>query len=62
MNNFSPAPIVIFSYNRLAHLKITISALKKNYLAKSSELIIFSDGPKKNIKTVQLQILQNFQY
>jgi hypothetical protein len=58
MNNFSPAPIVIFSYNRLAHLKITISALKKNYLAKSSELIIFSDGPKKNIKNENTKILE----
>ena len=58
MNNFSPAPIVIFSYNRLAHLKITISALKKNYLAKSSELIIFSDGPKKNIENDNTKILE----
>jgi hypothetical protein len=58
MNNFLPAPIVIFSYNRLAHLKIVISALKKNYLAKSSELIIFSDGPKKNIKNENTKILE----
>ena len=40
------APIVLFAYNRLDHLKLTISNLKKNNLANSSELIIFSDGPK----------------
>lgn len=40
------APIVLFTYNRLDHLKLTIKNLKKNYLADSSELIIFSDGPK----------------
>ncbi len=53
-----PAPIVIFTYNRLAHLKISITALKKNNLAKSSELIIFSDGPKKNIKDDNNKILK----
>lgn len=58
MNNFPPAPIVIFAYNRLNHLKIIISALKKNHLAKSSELIIFSDGPKKNIKSDSAKILE----
>ena len=41
-----PAPIALFVYNRLDHLKSTINNLKKNYLANSSELIIFSDGPK----------------
>jgi len=40
------APIVLFCYNRLDHLKKTIISLKKNKLSKSSELIIYSDGPK----------------
>ena len=43
------APIVLFTYNRLNHTKNTVSALKKNYGAKESHLIIYSDGPK-NIK------------
>jgi len=40
------APIVIFTYNRPAHLMRTVEALKKNPLARQSELIIFSDGPR----------------
>ncbi len=40
------APITLFVYNRLEHTKKTIDALKKNILAKQSELIIFSDAPK----------------
>lgn len=40
------APIALFVYNRPEHTKETLSALKRNYLADSSDLIIFSDGPK----------------
>lgn len=40
------APIALFVYNRLAHLKNTIKALEKNEGALESELFIFSDGPR----------------
>lgn len=40
------APIVIFCYNRLPHLKRLIESLKENSLADSSNLFIFSDGYK----------------
>jgi len=40
------APIVLFVYNRPDHALRTIEALKKNNLAKESELFIFCDGPK----------------
>lgn len=40
------APITVFVYNRSWHIKQTIESLKKNELAKESELFIFSDGPK----------------
>jgi len=43
------APIVIFCFNRVGHLKETIDSLKKNYLAELSDLIIYSDGYKDNI-------------
>jgi glycosyltransferase involved in cell wall biosynthesis len=43
----SLAPIVLFCFNRPAHLKQTIEALQQNLLAQESELIIYSDGPKK---------------
>ncbi|QSZ41230.1 sugar transferase [Sulfurimonas aquatica] len=39
------APIALSVYNRLDHLKKTVSALKDNTLASESELYIFSDGP-----------------
>lgn len=40
------APICLFTYNRVDETIQTINALKNNYLAKWSDLIIFSDGPK----------------
>ena len=40
------APIALFVYNRLEHLKQTIGALKKNYLATKSDLFVYSDGAK----------------
>ena len=41
------APIVLFAYRRLAHTKQTIQALQDNFLAKKSEIFIYSDAPKK---------------
>ncbi len=38
--------VVIFCYNRLSHLKKTISSLKKNYNYKKYQIFIFSDGAK----------------
>ena len=38
------APVVIFVYNRLHHLKRTINNLKKNDLAKDTRIFIFSDA------------------
>lgn len=40
------APIGISTYSRLKHLEQTIEALKRNSLAQSSELFVFSDAPK----------------
>ncbi len=42
------APIVLFVYNRPNLVDKVVKNLKKNTLSKSSELYIFSDGPKKN--------------
>ncbi len=54
-------PISLFVYNRLSHTKRTLTALRKNYLAKSSDLIVISDGPKnkddeKNVTAVRKYI------
>lgn len=40
----SLAPIVLFVYDRLNHLRKTIKALQKNELANESELFIYSDA------------------
>ena len=40
------SPIALFLYNRLEHTIRTLEALRANYLATDSPLIIFSDGPK----------------
>jgi hypothetical protein len=42
------APIALFVYDRPQHLRATLVALEKNYLAPQSELFIFADGPKTN--------------
>lgn len=44
---FPLAPIVLFTYKRLETLKATVEALLENHLAAESDLIIYSDGPKK---------------
>ncbi len=46
------APIILFTYARPEHTQKTLDALAKNFLAQSSDLYIFCDGPK-NEKAVQ---------
>jgi len=41
------ATVALFVYNRPLHLKQTVDYLKQNFIARESELIIFSDAPKK---------------
>ncbi len=41
------APIALFVYNRPAHTRQTVEALQKNALVQDSDLIIYSDAPKK---------------
>jgi len=54
------APVVLFVYNRLNHLQQTLEALKANKLAEDSELIIFSDGPKKDEPSLAVQQVRNY--
>lgn len=46
-NNY--APVVLFTYNRLAHTVSTIESLKKNELSEDTELYIFSDAAKSKL-------------
>jgi len=54
------APICLFTYNRLEETIQTVTALKANSLAKESDLIIFSDGPKKDSDVVQVKELRDY--
>ena len=46
MKLLTPAPIILFVYNRPDHTRQTVEALVRNDLARDSELWIFSDGSK----------------
>ncbi|PIP69237.1 hypothetical protein COW91_00380 [Candidatus Nomurabacteria bacterium CG22_combo_CG10-13_8_21_14_all_32_8] len=48
------APVAVFVYNRPNNTKAVIEALQNNYLAKETDVFVFSDGPKneKNKKSV----------
>ena len=54
------APIVLFCYNRLGHLKKTVNSLKRNRLSKFSKLIIFSDGPKNKLDELKVKNLRKY--
>lgn len=54
------APICLFVYNRLDQTKQTIDALKINYLAEESDLIIFSDGPKNSQALNDVEFIREY--
>ncbi len=56
------APIILFTYNRPEHLKKSLKALKENYIAKESDLLIFSDGPVCLTDEAPILEIRNFLY
>jgi hypothetical protein len=54
------APICLFTYNRLSETIETIEALKNNYLASESDLIVFSDGPKNDTADKNVENVRNY--
>lgn len=54
------APIVIYTYNRIEHLKKTVNSLKKNYLAKESTLIIISDGCGREVDEESVFVIREY--
>ena len=56
------APIVLFTYNRLAETKKTVCALKRNYLAPKSDLYVFSDGPKNHSDKSKVISVRDYLY
>ena len=56
----SLAPICLFTYNRLAETELTVKALKNNYLAEYSDLIIFSDSAKSEAQIQSVLEIRQF--
>lgn len=46
MAELDPAPVVLFVFNRPHHLKKTLDSLLQNSFAGTSDLFVFSDGPR----------------
>ncbi|HEX8547923.1 MAG TPA: hypothetical protein VF691_13235 [Cytophagaceae bacterium] len=53
-----PAPIALFVYNRPEHTRKVLESLSENFLAESSVLYIFADGPKIDSGTEALHQIQ----
>ncbi len=54
------APIVLFVYNRPEHLKETFLHLLKNNIAESSDLFIYSDGPKNSEDSIKVKSVRDY--
>ena len=53
----SNAPIALFTYSRLAHTRLTVEALLRNYSVENHDLIIFSDAARSSeLKTAVDQV------
>lgn len=54
------APVVVYTYTRLAHLKRTVAALRANHLASKTDIFIVSDGPKNEEAKSSVRDLRNY--
>jgi hypothetical protein len=54
------APVAVFTYSRLNHLTETIEALKRNHLAKETDLFVISDGAKDEHAKRHVDALRNY--
>lgn len=54
------APVLLFVYKRFEHTKQTIEHLKKNNLSNSIEVYVFSDGPKKESDTNEINKIRAY--
>ena len=54
------APIALFAYDRLSHLRQTVESLKENDFAKDSDIFIFSDGPRGNSSVSKVEEVREY--
>ncbi len=53
------APVVLFVYNRSDQLNIVLEELEKNKEVGETDLYIFSDGPKRSVDEIKVQMVRN---
>jgi hypothetical protein len=53
-------PVVLFTYNRIKHTKKVVETLLQNSLSSETDLIIYSDGPKKFTDFYKIFILRRY--
>jgi hypothetical protein len=58
----TPAPIILFTYNRLNHTQRIVEALLENKLSSESELFVFSDAAKNPDAEKSVAELRNYLY
>jgi len=56
----SNAPIIVFAYTRLDHLRRTIESLRANPQAAQSALVIACDGPKREVDKAACDAVQQY--
>jgi hypothetical protein len=54
------APVCLFTYARLDETQKTVRALQANFLAESSDLFIFSDGPANESTKAKVAAVRNY--
>jgi hypothetical protein len=54
------APVIIFAYNRPNHTKQTVESLAENFLAKDTEIFIFSDAAKNEKSFKKVEEVRNY--
>ena len=62
MSKKNYAPICLFTYNRISETRKTIEALQNNFLAKQSDLYIYSDGGKNKEDKEKISKLRDYLY
>lgn len=54
------APVILFVYNRVDHVERVVDSLKRNVWADKTELIIYSDAPKRNEDIIKVEQVRKY--
>lgn len=59
INKYKFAPVIVFGYNRAAHISECLNALNECLLADLTDLYIYVDGPKKESEQINVQAVKD---